>query len=441
MIVMKFGGSSLGDAKRVRMAAEIIEKRLADKPLVVVSAHAKVTDMLIAAARKALAGDPYAGFADIQRRHHEIMDGLGIDREVVAGNLKALEELLRGISLVKELTARTLDFAMSFGERMSSKVVAAYLRQRGHNALAASAYDIGFITDNNFGHARPVPEAAGLIRQALNSHADTLLVTTGFIGKNRAGEITTVGRNGSDYSAAYFGAALEATEIQIWTDVDGVLTADPSVVRKARSIPALTFSEASEVAYYGGQVLHPSTMIPAVEKRIPIRVLNTFKPEHSGTLVVADEDALAGEPVKSVVYKENIYLTHITSTRMLGQPGFMAHLFEVFRRHNIVINMIATSEVTVSLTTDRPDGLEDAARDLAEASRVRIEADKAIICVVGRGMRHVVGLAARVFSAVAKAGVNIQMISQGASEINISFIVNNQDIEPAVKALHREFFE
>lgn len=441
MIVMKFGGSSLKDGERVRTAAEIVKGRLDRSPLVVVSAHAKVTDMLIAAARSAVQGDPYSGFAAIEERHHGILDELEIDHEILSGNLKALEELLRGISLVKELTSRTLDFAMSFGERMSSKVFAAHLRQIGIEAEAINSYDIGFTTDSNFGTARPTPDAPELIREAVANHKDSLVVTTGFVGKNKTGEITTVGRNGSDFSAAFFGAALDAEEIQIWTDVDGVLTADPSLVKAAKSIPVLTFSEASEVAYYGGQVLHPSTMIPAVEKKIPIRVLNTYKPEHPGSVIIADaEDTGPGE-VRSVVYKEDIYLVHVVSTRMHGQAGFMAQLFEAFRRHDIVIDMIATSEVTVSLTTDKPDGLEAAAQDLASISRVRIEPGKAIICVVGRGMRHVVGLAARVFKAVAGAGVNIQMISQGASEINIAFIVNNEDIGPAVRSLHKEFFE
>lgn len=442
-IVMKFGGSSLKDAERIKSAAGIVEKGLDRRPLVVVSAHGGVTDMLIGAARLALQGDVYGGFASIERREREIMDGLDLDHATLAGNLRGLEELLRGISLVKELTPRTLDFVMSYGERMSSKVLAAHLKSVGVEAEAVNSYDMGFITDSNFTAARPVAEAPEMIREAVEGFGDSVIVTTGFIGKNRAGEITTVGRNGSDFSAAYIGAALGAKEIQIWTDVDGVMTADPSILKAARTIPIMSFSEASEVAYYGGQVLHPSTMIPAVQKRIPIRVLNTYRPDSAGTVILADDDAVPEGHVKAVVYKEDIHLVHVTSTRMFMQPGFMARLFEVLGRHEVVIDMIATSEVTVSLTTDKPQGLAEAARDLetSEIGRVKIEPGKAVICVVGKGMRHTVGIASRVFAAVAEAGVNIQMISQGASEINISFLVNNEEVERAVKTLHKVFFE
>ena len=449
---MKFGGTSLGDPERIRTAAQVVIDRLPAKPLVVVSAvggsvgpdgakRKKVTDILIGAVHKAVAGDPLSGFQELAERHHEVLDGLGIDHGLVDGELSELNELLRGVFLVKELTPRTLDYAMSFGERISAKILAAALRNGGVRAAAVPSYDIGFVTDDYFGSARPLPGSPKRVREAAAARDEDVVVTTGFIGKNAAGEITTVGRGGSDYSASYFGAALGAEEVQIWTDVDGVLTADPALVPEARSIDRMSFREAAELSYYGAQVLHPATMIPAVEKGIPVRVLNTFRPESPGTVILPE---IKDEParVKSIVYKEDITLINVTSTRMLGQPGFMAQLFDVFRRHDVVIDMIATSEVSVSLTTDRTEHIDAAAEELraSEVAEVAVEHGKSIVCVVGSGMRHVVGMASRVFGRVAAAGANIQMISQGANEINIAFVVDNEDVPKVVGGLHSEFF-
>jgi aspartate kinase len=304
-----------------------------------------------------------------------------------------------------------------------------------------NSYDLGFLTDARFGAARPLPETPRHIAEAVAARDEDVIITTGFIGKNAAGEITTVGRQGSDYTASYFGAVLGAEEVQIWSDVDGILTADPSVVPEAKPLDKMGFREAAELSYYGAAVLHPSTIVPAVQKGIPIRVLNTFKPSSPGTLILP---TVEGEPgkVKSVVYKEDLTLINVVSTRMLGQAGFMSRLFDVLSRHDVIIDMIATSEISVSMTTDGKGGVDAAAQELrdSEVAEVSVEPGKAIICVVGSGMRHVVGLAARTFNAVADAGVNIQMISQGASEINIAFLVDNPDISNAVRALHGEFF-
>lgn len=449
---MKFGGTSLGDAERIRMAATLVEDRIPRKPFVVVSAvgsspgpdgskRKKVTDLLIQSARKAVTGDPLSGFSEIQSRHMEILDALGLPPGLIEAELTEVNELLRGIYLTKELTLRTLDYVMSFGERISCKLLAAELGRRGIKAAAVDSYDLGFLTDSNYSVARPLPDTPRRIVEAMAARDEDVIVTTGFVGKNAAGEITTVGRQGSDFSAAYFGAALDAEEVQIWTDVDGILTADPSVVAEARPLERMSFREAAELAYYGAEVLHPATMISAVEKGIPVRVLNTFKPSSPGTIILPH---IEGEParVKSVVYKEDITLINVVSTRMLGHAGFMSHLFDIFRKHDVVIGMIATSEISVSLTTDRTEGVEAAAQELrdSEIAEVSVEPDKAIVCVVGSGMKQVVGTAGRVFSAVAKSGVSVRLISQGASEINIAFLVENKDITSAVRALHEEFF-
>ena len=445
MLVMKFGGTSLGNAQRIRTTCGLVKKaveREADV-LVVVSAHGGVTDMLIKAAQSALGGDALSGLSALETRHREIVEELGLDMALIADELRELGTLLNGVSMLRELSDRTLDLVQSFGERMSSKVVAALLRREAQlTAEAIPSYDLGLLTDDRFGEATVKPESQARIAADVARRAGTLLVTTGFLAKSPAGDITTLGRGGSDYTAAIFGAALGAREIQIWTDVDGVMSADPSVIPQARPIARLTFAEASEVAYYGGRVLHPMTMVPAVKNNIPIRVLNTTNPDHPGTLLSAQTQDPTGA-VKSIVYKENITLLDVTSNRMLMQAGFMSWLFKILNKHEIVIGMISTSEVTVSLTTDNPKNLPAVVEEI-EASgfaRARVSGGKAITCVVGSGMRSQRGLAAKVFSAIAEAGVNIQLISQGASEINIAVLVNNEDIEPTVRALHETFFE
>lgn len=455
MIVMKFGGTSLGDAERIRTAAELVlrEEKAGRKPLVVVSAHGKskgrikVTDLLLNAARGAVEGRIREPMEELRSRHYEILDALKLPRSIADKNLRELELLMTGVHLVGEISPRSLDIIASFGERLSCKCLAAHLKSLGYeHTEAINSYDLGFITDSAHQNATPLPDAPERIRHEYEKHQHKLVVTTGFIGKDLKGNITTLTRGGSDFSAAFFGAALDAEEIQIWTDVDGIMTADPSLVPQARPIRQMSFDEASEVAYFGAQVLHPWTVRPAVEKGIPVRVLNTFKPDEEGTMITREAPAAAPQ-VKCLVYKENIYLINVVSSRMLMAHGFMAKLFETFARHQVVIDMIATSEVSVSLTTDKALGLEALKQELEAPgpggkplARVDIATGRAIVCVVGAGLKHAVGLAARVFRAVADAGVNIQMISQGANEINIAFLVNNEDIKPAVKALHATFF-
>ncbi len=447
MKVMKFGGTSVGSPEAMNRCAELVEREIklsGKNPVVVVSAHSKVTDKLLDAAKKAVKGEidgPYNAIAD---RHFEILDGLKLPRSVAEKNLAELRDLLRGIHMVKEVTPRLYDYVTSFGERLSSKCFAALLRARGHeSAEAINAYDLGFITDSKFMNARPMPDTYDKIAAAYKPHANKLLVVTGFIGKDKNGDITTIGRSGSDFSAAIFGAALMADEIQVWKDVPGVMTCDPSLIKTARPLARLSFEEASELAYYGAEVLHPSTMVPAVMRDIPVRVLHTFNPEAPGTTITTHAEIDPKYPIKCIVYKEDQVLINVRSERMLGMEGFMARLFAIFERHHIVIDMITTSEVSVSLTTNTTDEhkLTSLTHDLNElASKVDIQKDKCIVAVVGEGMKHSVGLAARTFKAVASAGVSLQMISQGASEINITVLVNNSEIPAACHALHKEFF-
>lgn len=437
MIVMKFGGSSVADAERMRNVIGIVRARLDRKPVIVASAFRGVTDDLFALAEEALKGND-ARLEKIRARHYEAIDSLGLDRSLVQEPLAELAVLLKGISLVKELTPRTLDYVVSFGERLSCRVLAAAFTKGGVPAEPHDAFDVGMITDDRFGGAQPLPEADGEIRRHF-SRMTKLPVITGYVGKTRAGDITTLGRNGSDFTATILGAALDADEVQIWSDTDGIMTADPRVVPDARPIEQLTFEEASELAYYGGKVLHPATIVPAIRRRIPVRALNTFRPDHPGTAITPSAAPKAGG-AKSIAYHLGNYVVNVTSSRMLMGHGFLARIFEAFARHKVVVNMIATSEVSVSVTTDSARNLDLATRDLEQVGEVTVEKDRAIICVVGEGLKLTPGIAGDIFGALRDASVNVLMISQGASKINVAFVVQNEDAHRCVQALHRKFF-
>ena len=451
MNVMKFGGTSMGSPKAITECAELVEreiKRTGENPLIIASAHKsksmKTTDRLLEAAAKSVKGDIDEPFKHIADGHYEILDGLKLPHSIADKLLSELHDLLKGIHMVKEVTPRLYDYVASFGERLSSRCFAAVLRSRGHDdAEAVDAYDLGLLTDSKFKNARPLAETYERIAEAYRPHRGKLLVVTGFIAKDKNGDITTIGRSGSDFSAAIFGAALKVKEIQVWKDVPGVMSCDPTLIKNVRPLPRLSFEEASELAYYGAEVLHPSTMVPAIMHGIPVRVLHTFDPEAPGTLITTNAEIDPKYPIKCIVYKEDQVLINVRSERMLGMEGFMARMFGIFERHHIVIDMISTSEVSVSLTTNITEHsrLESLQKDLLElASKVEVLKDKCIVAVVGEGMKHSVGLAARTFRAVSTAGVSLQMISQGASEINITFLINNSEIPQTCEALHKEYF-
>jgi aspartate kinase len=440
MIVMKFGGSSVAGAEKIARVAAVVRGRLARKPVLVVSAFRGTTDDLLALAREALGGDS-SRLAAIAQRHRDAAAELGVDAAPLEPLLAELAELARGISLLKELTPRTLDRVASFGERLSARLIAASFTKQGIPARAVDASAAGLLTDDRFGAAAPLPEADEALRTFFKNIAE-LPVVTGFIGRTRAGEITTLGRNGSDYSATIIGAALGAEEIEIWSDTDGIMTADPRLVPSARPLGTLSFAEACELAYYGGKVLHPHTLVPAMAKNIPVRVLNTFKPEHPGTAIVAHPPkAAAGAPIlKSIAFKRRQLIVSASSPRMTSGPGFLARIFDAFARHEIDVDMVATSEVSVSATTASEKGVERAVAELTPEFEMTVERGQAVICAVGDGIQAVQGVAAQVFSAVRDARVNVRMISQGASKNNVAFVVEDADVENAVRALHERFF-
>jgi aspartate kinase len=450
MIVMKFGGTSVEDAHAMENTIRIVMRERHREPVVVLSAIAGATNTLIKSARLANEG----GFDkaekqlnDLLERHVTILENLVEERSSIQAlifemrrRFEEIKNMCYGISILRELTNRSLDTIASIGEQLSSTIVVEGMKERGLPAVLVDAK--GFmITDDQFMCAAPLfdvieQKAKAAILPLLA--AKKVVVTQGFIGSTEDGVTTTLGRGGSDYSAAILGALLEAEEIQIWTDVDGILTADPTVVRDARKVKAMSFREGSELAYFGARVLHPSTILPAVKKSIPVRVLNSRRPSATGTLITSDTPK-STSVVKSIAFKKGITVINILSTRMLMAYGFLESIFAVFGNWKTAVDLVSTSEVCVSVTIDSTAYLDEIIQELKEFSDVTLLPKKAIICIVGDEMRNTPGVAARIFNAI--KDVNIAMVSEGASEINLSLVVDEDQVEEAVRQLHKEFFE
>lgn len=434
MIVMKFGGAALGSAERIRQVCEIVRDRLERKPLIVVSAHAGVTDALLELAERAPRGD--TDTSTVEEKHRKILADLALPENLLAPLMEELRDLVRGIKLVGEASPQARDHLMSFGERFSARTLAAFFTASGFDATAIDAYDLGFRTDSRFGRARPLPDD-GRIAESLGS-VNSLPVVTGFIAKDEQGNITTLGRNGSDYSAALFGGAIRAEEIQMWKDVDGVMTADPDMVPNPRPIEVMSFDEASELAYFGW-VLHPATILPAMERSIPVRILNFSRPEGRGTVILPTYEE-PGNAVRAIVHKRGMHLLTLLSPRMLAQYGFLAKVFEAAARHEVDVDLVSTSEVSITMTLPPTEGVEAFRVDLEKIGEVTLARDHAMICVVGHGILLQTGVASTVFSALAEVGVRVRAISQGAVKVNIAMVVAEDDLSRAVLALHDRFF-
>ncbi len=438
MLVMKFGGTSVGSAESIRQAVAIIQKCREKKPIVVVSAMSKVTDMLIAAAERAAKGE--VSVDEIRKRHFEVVRALKLDAALVEPELGELEKVLTTISYVKNVTPPLYALAVSFGERMSSKIVAACARNTGIKANAYNSFDLGLLTDSSYAEAELLPSSYAIVNERLrNLSKGEIPVITGFIAKDEAGAITTLGRGGSDYTASIFGAAVNATEVQIWTDVDGMMTADPKIVPAARTIAEISFGEASELAFFGAKVIHPKTILPAVLKNIPVRVLNTFNPETAGTVILGNSNDSCG--ITAIACKRGIQTINISSPSMLFAYGFMEKVFEIFAKHKVSVDMVSTSEVSISVTVDSKYGISAVVNELSSLGKISAAADRASISVVGGGIKCQPGVVGVIFSTLAAAGINVEMISMGASEINVSFVVDGKNADEAVRLLHRAFFE
>jgi aspartate kinase len=435
MIVMKFGGSSVANRSQIEKVLSIVRGRLDRRPVVVSSAHKGITDALVNAAKLAAAGELARAQSPIERQR-EILRELECPSDLLDPYFAELGDLLRGISLVKELSPRSLDYVSSFGERMSVRVIADFFTRQGLRAKAHDVWDLGFVTDSKFGQARPLDGWEADCRASFESlPSDEVAIVTGFIGKNRSGEVTTVGRNGSDLTATLLGAALGVAEVEIWTDTDGVMTADPSVVEGARNIPYMRFDEAAELAYFGSRVLHPSTLLPAMQSDIPVRVLNTNRPEHHGT-VIEKHTVENPSAATSIAYKERQSVLVLRTTRMFAQSGFLARAFEILGRHQVDVDMISTSEVSISLTSGDRVGLEAAAEELRSIGDVSLKHGKTILVVVGQHLPERPGIGARILGSVAGAGVNVEMISYGMDSINFTMLIDDADIGRAVRVLH-----
>jgi len=437
LLVMKFGGTSLGDAERIDTVVSLVRQRLARKPVLVCSAHAGVTDLLLAGAHQAAAGSP--DLAPIRAREAALLASLKLNPKLVDDDLERLDQMFRGLALLGELTPRSLDQVVAFGERMAVKTIAAVLRRRRIPATAVQADEIGLLTDGRFGRATPLPEAYSNLKRAIKK-VKGVPVVTGFLGCDADGNVTTLGRSGSDYTATILGRALSAEEVEIWTDVSGVLTADPRIVPGAQPVEQLTYAEASELAYYGAKVIHPATIQPAVEKGIPVRILNTLAPSAPGTLIRPGRGRRTHR-VTSIASKRGIHLINIVSGRMLGQSGFMAKVFDVFRVHDVAVDLIATSEVSVTVSVDDPQGLPKVVKDLKAFSTVSISADATLVAVIGERMKQASGLAGHVFSAIGAAGIPILAISYGATKTNLQLVVPSDQERAVVRALHAALFE
>ena len=447
MIVMKFGGTSVESAAAITRVAGIVRAREARRPVVVVSAMGKTTNKLLEIAAAAIGGkrEEYIRQLHDLRDYHSrearlivpLADRADLDR-FLDEQFQELTELVKGLAVLGELTPRSIDAISSYGERLSSYIVTLGFRHFGMPAEHVDSRDV-LITDKRHTQAAPnFPETYARLSKIIPPlAAQSVVVMGGFIASTEDGVTTTLGRGGSDYTAAIVGAGLDAEEIQIWTDVDGMLTADPTILPGGHRVKTISFAEAAELAYFGAKVLHPATVVPAIEKNIPVMILNSRRPDVPGTRITA-ESVHCENVVKSIACKRKITTVNIHSTRMLMAHGFLHRIFEIFDRYETPVDMVATSEVSVSLTIDSTRHIDLILGDLRQFAEATVEHDSVIVCLVGENIRHTPGVARRVFNSL--DGINIRMISQGASLLNISFVVAETDLLRTVTALHEEFF-
>ncbi|HEX2342189.1 MAG TPA: lysine-sensitive aspartokinase 3 [Vicinamibacterales bacterium] len=447
-LVMKFGGTSVADTDAIRRIISIAGtalQRSETPPVIVVSAMSGVTDRLLALAAQAESGNADSacvGAIELWRRHEVVARELAPSRAEPLLNdlereIKQLDSVLRALEIFREASPRSLDGIAAMGELLISRIIAAAFEEAGVAAAWVDPRRV-IVTDDQYGTASPLlDETTKAVRREIAPHlaAKRLPVTGGYVGATTGGVTTTLGRGGSDYSAALIGAALEA-EIQIWTDVDGMLTADPRVVASPAVVPHLSFAEASELAYFGAKVLHPSTILPAVTRNLPVRILNSRRPDAPGTLITSERPD-DGRPLTAIACKKPVTVVDITSTRMLMAYGFLRRVFEVFERYRTAVDVVTTSEVSVSVTVDDDRRLGSIAAALREFADVKIDSDMAILCVVGDNLRRDSTIAARVIGAM--DGFALRLVSQAASRRNLTLVLGRDDLSAAMNRLHEDF--
>ncbi len=459
MKVLKFGGTSVGSANSIRAVLGILKQQNAkgENPVTVLSAMSGVTNLLIKMAENASVGESFtAQLAELERKHFDVIKEL---MEVQAQNpvftrlkiyFNELEDLLQGVYSLRELTAQTRDLVLSYGERCSTFMVSKIAAQHFKNAVFVNASDL-IKTDSAFGYAKVNMELTEmLIRNYYAEHKDKLLFVTGFIASNDAGRVTTLGRGGSDYTAAIFGSALGAEEIQIWTDVNGMMTADPRMVKKAFSLPELSYTEAMELSFFGAKVIYPPTMIPAFLKKIPIVILNTFDTEFGGTYIKHD-CGVSNLPIKGISSINEISILNVEGSGMVGKAGFSGRLFSMLAREQINVILItqSSSEHSITFAVNPADALK--AKALIEQEfELEVHAQKlespdvedglSVLAIVGENMKHTPGVSGKLFHALGRNGINVRAIAQGSSEYNISVIISRADLAKALNAVHDAFF-
>lgn len=459
---MKFGGACVADGKRIKSIAKLIElsAKAGETPAVVVSAMTGVTDSLIEVTRKAAAGDQKAvtDFVNLlAARHREAAEeamhqSSALKRALsdIGGLVGEFEKVLLSVSYLREATPRSQDYILSFGEKLSATVLRAALEGLGLKARSLTGGEAGIVTDDRFGEATPLMNLTALqVRQRLSPMLERgeIPVVTGFIACTQDGVTTTLGRGSSDYTATILGSALDAGEVWIWTDVDGLMTADPKLEPLAKTIPRISYAEAMEMAYFGARVVHPRALEPLLEKNIPVRIKNAFAPEVEGTLIVREQQVEEKTVAKAIATIGDVALITVSGAGMVGAPGVAAKVFSLLGENRVNVLMISqsSSEANISFIIFRRD-LERAANVLelsllgrGVVEKIASESNVCVVAIVGAGMKGTPGVAARVFRAVAEEKINVRMIAQGSSELNISFVIKEEDGVKAVRKLHREF--
>lgn len=459
-LVMKFGGTAMDSPDKVKHVAQLVKSHRKGNDIVcVVSAVRGMTDGLLSIADSVKRGDKTSIDAFVKKAakiHIDIAEGAISDKKlkdeataVVKKTMSELEDVLGGIVLLGEITPKSLDYLMSFGERLSTPIVSFALQDIGIKSDHLTGKEAGIVTDGNFGEARPLMDTTKLrVSHKLEPmlKQDTVPVVTGFIGGDQYGNITTIGRGGSDYTATIIAASIGAQEVWLWSDVDGLMTADPKIVKDAQVLREVSFTEAMEMALFGAKYMHPRALEPVIDTKIPIRIRNTFNVKHAGTVITQNPGRESQKIVKSVSAIRHTALIDVSGGGMVGAPGTAARIFDTLAKNRVNIMMISQSpsESSISMVVRKTD--LDKATTTLELSllgkvikQINVNDDVAVIAVVGSGMRGIKGVAAKVFGAVAKRGVNVIMIAQGSSELNLAFVVSDSDCDQAVRALHDEF--
>ncbi|HEY7081808.1 MAG TPA: aspartate kinase [Nitrososphaeraceae archaeon] len=469
-IVMKFGGSAIDSVEKINSVSGLIKgyksqvdnngkSDRSNEIVVVVSALRGMTDNILNICEKVNKGlkEPIYEFIQNTRKAHlDLIENGIVDNtlksEALLKILPILDELsdvLEGLVLLSEVTPKSMDYLLSFGERLSTPLVSFFLLDHGLKSKSFTAKDIGILTNSEFGEASPLMDTTKL-RVSHNLEIllkdDMIPVVTGFIGVDQNGNFTTIGRGGSDFSATIIGWSIQANEVWLWSDVDGLMTADPKIVKSARVLREVSFTEAMEMALFGAKYIHPRALEPAIEAKIPVRIRNTFNTRDVGTLITSNPSNESQKIVKSINTIRNTALIDVSGSGMVGAPGTAAKIFDTLARNRVNIMMISQSPSESSISMVVRKNALDKATNILELNllgkvikKVSVNNDVAVIAVVGSGMRGIKGVAAKVFGAIAKRDVNVIMITQGYSELNLALVVNNKDCEEAVNALHMEF--